>query len=37
MFRDPLIVIHGDMYSTDVLNSYKLYMFKVHRAPEPQD
>ena len=37
MLQDPLIVIRGDMHSTDVLSSYKLYMFKVRRAPEPQD
>ena len=37
MLQEPLIVIQGDVHSSDVQDSYKLYMFKVHGAPESVD
>ena len=37
MLQEPLIVIQGDVHSTEDEDSYKLYIFKVHGAPEPED
>ena len=37
MLQEPIIVIQGDVHSTEDEDSYKLYMFKVHGAPEPED